>query len=205
MRQESGRLHIFHKSFHLAELRIGRKRTNPVQPCLGVPTQQQAFRTYERRVTENPEFLAQQIGVQVDCDRYFQIIMRPESTCEKERAKLCGTDIHTFQKRRDHRMRRCLTGRIFPNIILCEPERHITVIGVDNGQDAALPRIIPDLPDTERGRGLQLPRQIDSAGAKTFCDQIKNAGAADSLRRQIADRLISQPVILPDLNCVYRA
>ena len=164
MRQESGRLHILYEFFHLPELHIRRKRADLIQPRPAARIPQQAFCACEGGVAENFEFFARQIGVQTDRDRGFQIIMRPEATREIERADLRRTDVHAFQKRRDHRMRGGLAGQKFPDVVLCKIERHVAVVGVDDGRDVALSGVVPHVADARRGAFLQISRRIDPAG-----------------------------------------
>ena len=90
--------------------------------------------------------------------------MRPEAAREIERADLRRTDVHAFQKRRDHRMRGGLAGQKFPDVVLCKIERHIAVVGIDNGRDVALSGVVPHVADARRGAFLQISRRIDPAG-----------------------------------------
>ena len=158
MRQESGRLHILYEFFHLPELHIRRKRADLIQPRPAARIQQQAFCACEGGVAENFDFFARQIGVQTDRDRGFQIIMRPEAAREIERTDLRRTDVHAFQKRRDHRMRGGLAGQKFPDVVLCKIERHVAVVGIDNGRDVALSGVVPHVADARRGAFLQISR-----------------------------------------------
>ena len=177
VRQESGCLHIFHEFFHLAELHIGRKCANPIQPRPAAFVQQQALCACKGGIAEDFKFFARQIRVQADCDRGFQIIMRAEAACKIKRPDLRRADVHAFQKRCDHRMCGGLAGQELPDVVLCEIERYFAVIGVNDGWNIALPHIVPHIADVRRGAFLKIPRRIDPSGEEPLCDQIENTTA----------------------------
>ena len=98
-----------------------------------------------------------------------------------------------------------LAGQELPDVVLCEIERYFAVIGVNDGWNIALPHIVPHIADVRRGAFLKIPRRIDPSGEEPLCDQIENTGAADALRRKIADRLIPQAIVGADFDAADRA